>query len=278
MHHEWKLGRHEADRETNVLLTAKKSRALSHVVEVLADVHANATELRRHVATAVLDLVDADMCSSYAWDPSIGRFESGVGINLREGHTDRYLSYHQYRHSSRMSLLWGRTGAVRISDIISNADLHNTEIYSDLLGPDHHKFGIQMALFHKGRYLSDMRIWRSEGTSDFTSQDKHLLDLIEPAFARAYLRLSTAINANRTKIHAEALKGLSAREAAVAELVAAGYSDKEVARKLGVSFPTVRTHLGNVFNKLGSRNRTELAVHLMGRSSVENDKLKPSSG
>ncbi len=245
-----------------MLLTAKKSKALTHITEILADTHADATELRRHVASAVLDLVDADMCASYAWNPSLGQFESGVGINLSEGHTERYLSYHQHRHSSRIAHLLGRKGAVRISDIISSADFRKTEIYNDLLAADRHKFGLQLALYHHGRYLSDIRIWRGEGTLDFTDQDQQLLDLIEPAFVRAYMRLSTGKEAPKAPLKAAAFQGLSGREAQVAELVALGHSDKEVARKLGVSFPTVRTHLGNVFSKLGARNRTELALHL----------------
>lgn len=33
--------------------------------------------------------------------------------------------------------------------------LQTTEIYSDLLGPDHHKFRLHLAVFDQGRYLSD---------------------------------------------------------------------------------------------------------------------------
>ena len=51
--------------------------------------------------------------------------------------------------------------------------------------------------------------------------------------------------------------GLSEREMEVLELVAGGKSNKEIAQRLSVSPNTVKTHLGNVYGKLGARRRTE---------------------
>ena len=45
--------------------------------------------------------------------------------------------------------------------------------------------------------------------------------------------------------------------ALVLALVAAGQSNKEIARQLEVSPNTVKTHLGNLFEKLGVKRRTE---------------------
>ena len=39
-----------------------------------------------------------------------------------------------------------------------------------------------------------------------------------------------------------------------------GLSNKEIARHLGVSVATVRTHLNKVYDKLGSASRVELAL------------------
>ncbi len=52
---------------------------------------------------------------------------------------------------------------------------------------------------------------------------------------------------------------LTKSERSVAALVAAGHSNREVARRLVVSVKTVETHLAHVFDKLGVRSRTELA-------------------
>lgn len=61
------------------------------------------------------------------------------------------------------------------------------------------------------------------------------------------------------KVNDRALESLriSGREREVLELLAAGRSNKEIARQLGVSPNTVKTHIGNLFEKLSVRRRTE---------------------
>jgi DNA-binding NarL/FixJ family response regulator len=56
--------------------------------------------------------------------------------------------------------------------------------------------------------------------------------------------------------------GLTERELAVAELVARGHSNKQVAAALFLSEKTVERHLSHVYAKLGLRARTELAAAL----------------
>lgn len=56
--------------------------------------------------------------------------------------------------------------------------------------------------------------------------------------------------------------GLTETERRIAELVAAGLSNKEVASRLFVTVRTVETNLSRVYAKLGVRSRTQLAGHL----------------
>jgi len=51
--------------------------------------------------------------------------------------------------------------------------------------------------------------------------------------------------------------GLTPRELEVLQLLAAGQANKEIARALGVSPNTVKTHLARLFEKLGAGSRTE---------------------
>jgi DNA-binding NarL/FixJ family response regulator len=53
---------------------------------------------------------------------------------------------------------------------------------------------------------------------------------------------------------------LSDREREVIELLAQGYSDKEIAGKLEIGFTTVRSHVGHIFEKLHVRSRVEAAT------------------
>lgn len=55
-------------------------------------------------------------------------------------------------------------------------------------------------------------------------------------------------------------EALSERELEVLRLVAAGLSNREIARQLVVSTGTAKTHVHNLCGKLGARNRTEAAA------------------
>lgn len=48
----------------------------------------------------------------------------------------------------------------------------------------------------------------------------------------------------------------SKREETVVKAIAAGYTDPQIAKELGVSVPTVKTHVRSILRKMNSRNRT----------------------
>jgi DNA-binding CsgD family transcriptional regulator len=66
---------------------------------------------------------------------------------------------------------------------------------------------------------------------------------------------------------------LTAQELAIARLVADGISNRQAAEKLSLSVRTVEYHLRNVFQKLGLRSRTELALrkHVLADHSREKE-------
>ncbi len=67
-------------------------------------------------------------------------------------------------------------------------------------------------------------------------------------------------------------KGLSNREAEVAELVSKGLSNKEVANQLFVTEKTVKFHLTNIYKKMSVKSRAQLIVWCLPHLGfVEND-------
>ena len=57
---------------------------------------------------------------------------------------------------------------------------------------------------------------------------------------------------------AMATLGISAREAEVLALIAAGHSNKVIARRLGISPKTGKTHIARLCEKLGAASRTQV--------------------
>jgi DNA-binding CsgD family transcriptional regulator len=70
-------------------------------------------------------------------------------------------------------------------------------------------------------------------------------------------------------------KGLSNREAEVAELVTKGLSNKEVANQLFVTEKTVKFHLTNIYKKMNVKSRAQLIVWCLPHLGFVEKEEKP---
>ncbi|ENO90716.1 helix-turn-helix transcriptional regulator [Thauera linaloolentis] len=75
-------------------------------------------------------------------------------------------------------------------------------------------------------------------------------------------RLLAALQSRLPAASGDTLAGLSQREREVAQAVASGMSNKEAARRLGITERTVKAHLGAIFGKLDVRDRLQLALRV----------------
>jgi DNA-binding CsgD family transcriptional regulator len=141
----------------------------------------------------------------------------------------------------------------KVSDFHSTRQWHSSGMYSDYFRP----FGIEHELMMclsagpgaaggpgPGRSVR-LILFRGPGP-DFSERDRGLLTLLRPHLNEAYrtaeLRRSTA--------------QLTPRQRELLSLVAEGYTNAQVGRRLGVSEGTVRRHLENIYTRLQVSSRT----------------------
>src|SRR5919202_2801462 len=65
------------------------------------------------------------------------------------------------------------------------------------------------------------------------------------------------------------LDGLTPREREVADLLARGYSNQQIAEALVLTRGTVANHVAHILGKLGAANRTQVAAWVLDRTSVD---------
>jgi len=102
---------------------------------------------------------------------------------------------------------------------------------------------------------------------DFSDQQREVIDLLRP-----HLRQAAAIAAllsqpvPYTPRHADGRPLLTPQQTRILQLVAAGSSDRSVARVLGLSVRTVQAHLQHIYRTLGVTSRTEALANVRALS------------
>ena len=84
--------------------------------------------------------------------------------------------------------------------------------------------------------------------------------LIAPSVTARLLSTFSELGASSRTPAAQPLAPLTEREEEVLVTVALGRTNAEIADELSISLSTVKTHLASLMNKLGARNRVELAM------------------
>lgn len=92
--------------------------------------------------------------------------------------------------------------------------------------------------------------------------------LIAPSVTARLLESFASVSA--TAPPAQPIEPLTDREEEVLLTVAAGHTNAEIADQLHISLSTVKTHLASLMNKLGARNRVEIAMW-----AYETDRVRP---
>jgi DNA-binding CsgD family transcriptional regulator len=107
------------------------------------------------------------------------------------------------------------------------------------------------------------RLHRANRRLEARSHLNHAWDLFDHLGAKAWaatalVELRATGGTNQRADRPSAARLLSQREMDVAQRVASGGTNREVAQDLFVNEKTVEFHLGNVYRKLGLRSRSEL--------------------
>jgi DNA-binding CsgD family transcriptional regulator len=240
-------------------LSAQQAAVLGRVMATLAEPFGEA-EIRARVGALMLDLLGAQHYASYVWDADRHRFDAGVHLNMDAANLLQYERYYQYHDPITLTLQQHRR-AVRVTDVLAQERLTRTEFFNDFLARDGLHWGVNLYAWSGDSNIGDMRIWRDRRRANFDDNDLAVLDLVRPAFIAA-LRRSRNEFVPPAPAEPSVASRLSERENEVAALAACGLQDKEIARRLGISITTVRTHLDHAFRKLGVTNRVLLVQRL----------------
>jgi DNA-binding CsgD family transcriptional regulator len=133
---------------------------------------------------------------------------------------------------------------LRITDVRSRARFRKSPFYSAVMRPLGFENEVKLWLPAPPGYARFFQLERGPGR-DFDERDRSFLSLLRPHLARLRSRWERRPH----------LPSLTERELDVLALVAQGLTNRQISRQLFISPATVRTHLENIYDKLGVRSR-----------------------
>jgi DNA-binding CsgD family transcriptional regulator len=218
------------------------------------------------VLRSLAALVDADVVSyvdlDIATSTNVVIQDCGDGAvrtetSDRPDHDSAFFRHYMSTPSCSYPTLTGDDRTVTtLSDFCSVREWRATPMYRDFF----REFGVTdrlMCCLPTQRSRTRRVIYFRSGRASFNNRDRMLLTLLRPHLADAVDRIPTSQPAQ-----------LTTRQWDLLRLVAAGYTNREIAQQLHLSAHTVRRHLENIYARLEVRTRTAAVAAAFSASAM----------
>jgi DNA-binding CsgD family transcriptional regulator len=245
--------------------TADLERDLQTMLRIVARPdHADAADpLPWSVMTALQELIVCDCASLTMFDTDrrelVIDLEVGEPVQLAEGDLEQldeafWTHYWNSPPCHYPDLSGDLTSVTTASDFYSDRELHSAAMYCEWFRP----MGVEREMMlclpsQPGRVLR-LLFFRGPGP-DFSQRDRGLLTLLRPHLYDAYREWQ-----HRQRNTPQ----LTTRQWQLLRLVAAGYTNRQIARRLSITEATVRKHLEHVFQRLQVTSRTAAVTRAFG--------------
>ncbi len=217
--------------------------------------------LKAQVPSDGISLFGLDSTQQSAW------FGQDVPADLGSGDLDAFWAH--YWHCPPCSYP-DQTGDLRSvtqnSDFYSARQWHSTGMHSDYLRPVGLEHELMLCLPGGPGRTVRLMFFRGPGR-DFSERDRALLALLRPHLQEAYAD---------AELRRRGVPELTARQWTLLRLVAAGYTNSQIARRLAVSEATVRKHLENIYGRLQVSSRTAAVTRAFAMEHPQHGGLVPA--
>jgi DNA-binding CsgD family transcriptional regulator len=146
------------------------------------------------------------------------------------------------------------TTITTLSDFESTRQLHSSPMYCEWMKPQGLEHEMMVCLPRQAGLNLRLFFWRGRGR-DFADRDRDIAALLRPHLYRAY---------REQRRRHQQLPRLTDRQLQLLRLVADGYTNRQIGRRLSITEATVRKHLENIFDRIHVNSRTAAVARVFG--------------
>jgi len=197
---------------------------------------------------ALAELIPCDLIGYSELDRVNRRVLEYVGNDGDGGADDLFWEIVDELPLCRYQQAYADFSAKRLSDVVSRAQLVRSRVHAQWFAPAGVVAELEVGIARSRTTTRNFVLSRRHG--DFSDRDVAVLQMVAPHLERVH-----EMSRLRGAVEPGELDRLTAREAQVIELVAAGLTNAGIAERLWISPGTVKKHLDHVYAKLGVANR-----------------------
>jgi DNA-binding CsgD family transcriptional regulator len=148
---------------------------------------------------------------------------------------------------------------VCIDEQLTESELLQSDYYREFMLPLKHRHVADMFLRRDRDIVAVLTMLRAADLGPFSQGELALVGQLQP-FIQYSLNTVYLPKRYRERDSVQQTYQLTDRELDVVELIVTGASNKLIARQLGLSLATVKTHIQHIFQKVSVASRTELSA------------------
>lgn len=190
-----------------------------------------------------------------------------ISTTMKQTELDAYYQRYAAMDYTTWSFDLHAVNVYRDLDLVDVDRRDQTPIFREWMQPQGVYFGCSATLAAHGTPLGTVTLFREREAGDFTGLEMHILKELARHLSlrlgELYPRGFVVQARNISPIAALAEQvGINPREMEILQLMADGYTNKQMAESLFISESTVKKHVNAVYRKLGVSNRMGLVARL----------------
>ena len=195
-------------------------------------------------------------------------FDNTASINMDKNTTESYLNYFKNLDYAKPIFSNAKPMVFRDTDLLEDNLRIKTEFFNDYLKSMSIYYAASVSIAHNGLLLGVLSLFRERHKGDFSNKDLYILKtLYNHIDNRCYKdfkcneeeeRKNIILFANIKKKH-----HITNRELEIITLVLEGLNNNEISGKLFISNQTMKTHMKNIYRKMGVNNRIQLVNYIL---------------
>ncbi|CDF92248.1 MULTISPECIES: helix-turn-helix transcriptional regulator [unclassified Pseudomonas] len=210
-------------------------------------------DIAGHCLQAFTQLIPASRAAFYCVDRHLQAHDFSLQGMSGEMHRDYLDNYRQFDPLQPRNCVSSEQTVVPLGLAMTRQPVRDNQRYRSFLQRHGIVDVVEVFARREGQPHAAISLLRTAEQGVFTRQQLTQLNALQ-----ALLQLAVA----HLPAHGDALSNLTPKERQIALLLRQGVSNKHLARELDVGLPTIKTHLINLFRKVGVSSRTELVSTL----------------